>query len=114
MIQPFFESGKGGFFVRIKLTPNASFCGFGELFVYADGTVYLKAGVTTAPEKGKANKELVKMLAKELDISKQSIELISGATTHYKKFYIALPLTPQLQNKLSDLVKGEANDCPDN
>lgn len=114
MTQLFFEPGKDGFFIRIKLTPNASSCGFGELFVYADGAVYLKAGVTVAPEKGKANKELIKMLAKELEISKQSIELVSGATTHYKKFYVALPLTVQLQNKLNDLVKGDKDDCANN
>lgn len=104
--RPFFESAANGFYIRIKLTPNASSCGFGELFTYADGMVYLKAGVTTAPEKGKANKELIKMLAKALEISKQNIELVSGAATHYKKFFIAQSLTPQLTQKLTDLVKG--------
>lgn len=111
---PFFEATQNGFYIRIKLTPNASTCGFGELFTYADGTEYLKAGVTTAPEKGKANKELIKMLAKELGISKQDIELIAGATTHYKKFAIARPLSEQLTEKLNNLVKGGRDDSPNN
>lgn len=107
MIQPFFEQSKNGFFIRIKLTPNASSNGFGELFTHADGTVYLKAGVTVAPEKGKANKELIKLLSKALEIPKQNIELIAGASTHYKKFFVAQLLTPQLAQKLTDLIKGD-------
>lgn len=110
----FFEASKNGFFIRVKLTPNASSCGFGELFTYADGAVYLKAGVTVAPEKGKANKELIKMLAEKLEISKQNIELAAGTTTHYKKFFVALPLTPQLEDKLNRLVKGGRDDCSNN
>ena len=101
----FFEPTKNGFFVRIKLTPNAAVNDFGELFVYADDTVYLKAGVTTAPEKGKANKELIKMLADKLGISKQNIELVTGSTTHLKKFFIAQNLTEQLTAKLNSLIK---------
>ena len=101
----FFEPYKTGCVVRIKLTPNAAFCGFGGLFANADETTYLKAYLTTAPEKGKANKELIKMLAKELQISKQSIELISGATVHLKKLYLQTPLTPQLTEKLHNLIK---------
>ncbi|MBR1825874.1 MAG: DUF167 domain-containing protein [Alphaproteobacteria bacterium] len=103
----FFEPHKTGCAVRIKLTPNAAFCGFGSLFVNADEQTYLKVYLTTAPEKGKANKELIKMLAKELKIPKQNIELISGATIHFKKLYIQTPLTPQLTEKLNSLIKEE-------
>ena len=103
----FFEPYKTGCAVHIKLTPNAAFCGFGSLFVNADKQPYLKAYLTTAPEKGKANKELIKMLAKELKIPKQNIELIGGATTHLKKLYISVPLTPQLTEKLTLLIKEE-------
>lgn len=101
----FYEPFKAGFIVRIKLTPNASACGFGELFKNADEQIYLKAGITTAPEKGKANKDLVKMLAKELQIAKQNIELVSGATTHLKKLYVSVQLTPELTQKLNALIK---------
>jgi hypothetical protein len=101
----FYEPSKNGCILRIKLSPNASFCGFGELFVNADGATYLKAYITTAPEKGKANKELIKMLAKELGISKQQITLTAGATTHLKKFCIDTPLTEQMVAKLNNLTK---------
>lgn len=101
----FYESSKNGCVIRIKLSPNASFCGFGDLFINADEQVYLKAYITVAPEKGKANKELIKMLAKELGIPKQQIELIAGATTHLKKFYLSTDLTQSLAQKLESLVK---------
>ena len=102
----FYEPFKAGFIVRIKLTPNASACGFGDLITNADEQIYLKAGITTAPEKGKANKDLIKMLAKELQIAKQNIELISGTTNHFKKLYINEALTPELIHKLNNLIKG--------
>ncbi len=106
----FFEPADNGFFIRIKLTPNASVCDFGELLTYVDDTVYLKAGVTVAPEKGKANKELIKMLAKRLGIPKQNISLTAGAGNHYKKFFVDQPLTTQLTEKLNNLVKGTEDD----
>lgn len=101
----FFEPLKNGFCIRIKLTPNASCCGFGGLFTNADGQIYLKAGITTVPEKGKANKDLIKMLAKELQVSQKNISLISGVTNHMKKLFVDLPLNTDLQNKLNSLVK---------
>lgn len=102
----FFEPFKNGVIVRIKLTPNASADGFGELFTNTDGQTYLKAFITTVPEKGKANKDLIKLLAKKLQITKQNLELISGATIHLKKFYISETLTPQMIQKLNGLIKG--------
>ena len=43
----------------------------------ADGT--LKIAVAAAPEKGKANEELIRYLAKELGIAKSGIRIIGGA-----------------------------------
>jgi uncharacterized protein len=48
----------------------------------------LKASVTQSPEKGKANKALVELLARELSLRKSQIELLSGETSHTKKFLI--------------------------
>lgn len=84
----FFEPYKSGCLVRIKLTPGASFCGFGEPIANAEGVLYLKTYVRSVPEKGRANIELIKLLAKSLKIAKQDIEIISGNTDHYKKIYI--------------------------
>ncbi|MEI8373738.1 MAG: DUF167 domain-containing protein [Planctomycetota bacterium] len=48
----------------------------------------LKVCVTQAPEKGKANKAIVEVLAKWLGVRKSHIELISGETASQKKFLV--------------------------
>jgi uncharacterized protein (TIGR00251 family) len=48
----------------------------------------LRVAVTAAPEKGKANKAIVEVLADVLNMSKSSIELVSGETSQQKQFLI--------------------------
>lgn len=53
----------------------------------------LKVEVTTAPEKGKANKAIGKLLAKELGVAASDVELLSGQTNSRKRFGVRA-LTP--------------------
>ncbi len=48
----------------------------------------LRVAVTQAPEKGKANKAIVELLAKALGVRKGQFELISGETSTQKRFLI--------------------------
>ncbi len=48
----------------------------------------LKVSVTQAPEKGKANKAIVALLAKELSLRKTQIELVAGETSAQKRFLV--------------------------
>ena len=48
----------------------------------------LKVCVTQAPEKGKANKAIRKLLADHFDVKPSQIELLSGETNSHKKFLI--------------------------
>lgn len=48
----------------------------------------LKIRVAAPPQKGKANKELIKFLAKELNIANNDIEIIKGLTSSRKKILI--------------------------
>ncbi len=48
----------------------------------------LKIGVTQAPEKGKANKAVIELLAKSLGLRKSQIELLAGETSRQKRFLI--------------------------
>jgi uncharacterized protein len=48
----------------------------------------LKVCVTQSPERGKANKAIVELLAKSLGLKKSQIELISGETSHQKRFLV--------------------------
>jgi uncharacterized protein len=62
----------------------------------------LKVCVTQSPEKGKANKAIIELLAKSLGLRKSQIELLSGETSHQKRFLIH-DITPQeLAQKLAD------------
>lgn len=74
--------------LRIRLTPKAARAGFGPLERNAAGEVFLKARVTTAPEDGKANKSLVKMLARALKLPAGDISVASGATSRNKQILI--------------------------
>jgi uncharacterized protein (TIGR00251 family) len=48
----------------------------------------LRVAVTAAPEKGKANRAIVEVLSKSLQMSKSSIELLSGETSTQKRFLL--------------------------
>lgn len=49
----------------------------------------LKLAITEAPEKGKANTAIIKLLAKALGIACKQIQLHSGATSTRKKLLIS-------------------------
>ncbi len=48
----------------------------------------LQVSVTQAPEKGKANKAIIAVLAEALSIRKSQIELIAGETSPQKRFLV--------------------------
>lgn len=99
------EAYKSGCLLRVKLTPNSSFCGFKGTVADAEGVEYLKAYVNAAPEKGRANAELIKMLAKTLKIAKSSISVVTGATEHYKKIYMETTLVAELCEQANKLAE---------
>jgi uncharacterized protein (TIGR00251 family) len=48
----------------------------------------LRVDVAAAPEKGKANREVVAVLSDALRVPRTSIELLSGATSPQKRFLV--------------------------
>jgi len=48
----------------------------------------VKISITAHPEKGKANQAVIKLLSKELNVSKSSITLLRGSTARIKQFQI--------------------------
>ncbi|MBB4168327.1 hypothetical protein FHX09_002166 [Rhizobium sp. BK538] len=50
----------------------------------AEGKSHLKVRVTAVPEKGKANKALVALVAKSLGVAKSSVRIASGDTSRKK------------------------------
>lgn len=72
--------------IKLKINPNSAKTEFRE--VLRDGTI--KINVSAQPEKGKANKELIKYLAKILEIGKDNIKIISGETERHKLLKITI------------------------
>src|SRR5262245_33171875 len=64
----------------------------------------LKVAVAQAPEKGKANQALVKLLAELLDIKRSQIALVAGETSHHKKLLIAGIDQATLEQRLAALL----------
>ena len=74
---------EGGVVVSVKVQPNASKDRIiGE---YAD---QIKIAVTVAPERGKANKAVIKVLSKLFGVKTSDIEIVSGETSRDKKVFI--------------------------
>ena len=66
--------------LRVKVVPRSSRSGVaGEL---ADGT--LKVQVTAAPERGKANEELCRVLAEHFGVARSAVTVVSGQTSALK------------------------------
>ena len=65
--------------LAIKVTPNA---GRNEITGLKDG--FLQVRVTAAPEKGKANKAVMDLLAEKWGLRKSSITIIKGETSRNK------------------------------
>lgn len=70
------ELGKGGkVLLKIKVKPGAPKTEFSSILV--DGTRKLSVAAPP-PEDGKANKALLKFLAKTFDVSVNNVKIISG------------------------------------
>src|SRR5260221_14793315 len=64
----------------------------------------LKVAVTRAPEKGKANQALVKLLAELFDLKRSQISLVAGETSNHKKFLISGVDLATLQARLGQFL----------
>ncbi len=64
----------GEIYLRVKIRPGANKTQIKEIM--NDDTI--KIDVAAPPIKGKANQELIKFLAQELDVSQKNVKIISG------------------------------------
>ncbi len=70
--------------LRLKVTPKASRDRCERLERDGDGVLRLRVAVTAAPEKGKANRAVVTLLAKMFGIAKGTISVSAGETGRLK------------------------------
>jgi hypothetical protein len=97
------ETRDGTLHLRVRLTPKAGADRLGGLYTDADDRAWLAARVTAAPEKGRANAALVKLLSRTLGCGKSAISVVSGATDRSK--WLAIEGDPhELAARLASLI----------
>ena len=92
--------------ISVRLQPAARRAAVEGLQTLADGSVALKVAVTEAPEHGKANAALIKMLARALKVPKGTVEIVSGQKQRNKKLFLSgdiRGLEPRLSAWLDEL-----------
>jgi uncharacterized protein len=85
---PPYRVSKTGITLRVRLTPNAAHDRIEGEEVRDDGQTVLRVRVRAVPDKGKANKALVALLAKTLKQPKSGFKIISGQTARLKSIAI--------------------------
>ncbi len=75
--------------LRIRLMPGASKNSIGGIYTDEKGREWLKASVTTVPEKGRANADLIALMSKKFKLRKSAFALVSGETDRHKTFEIS-------------------------
>lgn len=71
-------------YLRIKVTPKSRTQGLSEILTEPDGEKTYKIRIKSAPEKGKANNELIEYLSQYFQIHKDQISILSGKTDQIK------------------------------
>lgn len=65
----------------------------------------LKVAVTQAPEKGKANRAVIEVLSRALRLSRSQFTLLSGETSHDKRFVVSGISADDLAALVNELVE---------
>ena len=96
MSQDYLESISNGIRVRIVVKPNSKRPG-----IKIDSErKFLQISVKSPPDKGKANKEILKLLAKQLDLPTTNLSIISGQTSRDKIVLVTNITFEDLQKKI--------------
>jgi uncharacterized protein (TIGR00251 family) len=79
LVAHLFESRNGGFFLRVRVKPRAS-----RSRVLGERAGELEVAVAAPPVEGKANEELVRILAEHFGVPKSSLSIERGAAGRSK------------------------------
>ena len=84
-----FRIAADGIRIRVVAHPGARHDAVEGLRAEADGGVALRVAVRAAPERGKANEAVIRLLAREWGIPRRSLRLVSGAGDRRKSFHLS-------------------------
>ena len=80
----FYRRHGDGIELHLRLTPKSARDAIEGVETAADGRSHLKARVRAVPEDGKANKALVRLVAKEMGLPASAVEIVAGETARLK------------------------------
>lgn len=84
-MRPIFTATRDGAIqFAVRVSPRASRKAIEGIVREADGSKMLKVAVNAPPDDGKANKEVLALLAKTMGVAKTRLSLVSGATARRK------------------------------
>jgi uncharacterized protein (TIGR00251 family) len=93
------ESHAGGVVLPVHAQPGAR-----RNAIRGEQNGALKVAVTQIPEKGKANRAIIELLAKSLRLRKSQIELLSGEASGHKRFLVRGISSAAMQQILDQLL----------
>ncbi|WP_208437827.1 DUF167 domain-containing protein [Bartonella taylorii] len=88
----FHQFDSNGLSLFVYLIPKASVDRIMGVEIRDNGKQYLVVRLRAVPEDGKANRALIKFLAKQWKIPSSCISLKSGTTSRYKQLYFSTHL----------------------
>lgn len=83
-MSPCYRRTATGIILHVRATPNAGVDRIEGVQVRDNDSTVLRVRVKAVPDKGKANKAVIALLAKYFSVSKTSIILTSGETARLK------------------------------
>ena len=93
------ESRGDGTILSVQARPGAK-----KNEIRGEQNGFLKVFVTQIPEKGKANKVILELLAKSLKVKKSEIELVSGETSSHKRFLFHHHSPDEISEKIAPFL----------
>jgi uncharacterized protein YggU (UPF0235/DUF167 family) len=99
-----YDAAANGLRVAIKVTPKAARAAIGDVGADADGNAFLRVAVTAAPERGKANAAVIKLLARAWRLAPSALSITGGATARRKTLHVAGD-TPVLLKHLNEWIE---------
>ena len=99
-----YDAVADGLRVALKVTPKAARAAIGGLGADADGRAFLKVAVTAAPERGRANAAVIKLLARAWRLAPSTLSITGGTTARRKPLHVAGD-TPDLLKHLNEWIE---------
>ncbi len=99
-----YDAAANGLRVALKVTPKAARAAIGGLGADADGRAFLRVAVTAAPERGKANAAVIKLLARAWRLAPSALSITGGATARRKTLHVAGD-TSELLKQLNEWIE---------